>query len=63
MLIYVYLDKHQFNSFAEIIKINIFFFNVIKSKLSNNDEWITRLKSKIKEIHNTFLEFNCQSFQ
>ena len=34
-------------------------FNVIKNKFSNNDELITRLSSRIKEINNTFLEFDC----
>ena len=63
MLINVYLNKHHFNSFPEIIKIKFFLFNVIKNKLSCNDELITRLRSKIKEICNTFLEFNCQSCQ
>ena len=33
-------------------------FNVIKNKLSDKDELITRLSSKIKEIHNTLLEYN-----
>ena len=59
MLLNVYLDKHHFNSFAKITKIKKFLFNVIKNKLSNNDKLITRLRSKIKEIHNTFLEFKC----
>ena len=55
----VNLEKHHFDSFAKIIKIKNSFFNVIKNKLSNNDELITRLSSKIKEMHNTFLEYNC----
>ena len=55
----VNLDKHHFDSFAKIIKIKNSFFNVIKNKLSNNDELITRLSSKIKEMHNTFSEYNC----
>ena len=63
MFINVYLDKHHFNSFPEIIKIKSFLFYVIKTKLSSKNELITRLRTKIKEIHNTFLEFNCQSCQ
>ena len=59
MLINVNLDKHHFDSFAAIIKIKNSMFNVIKNKLSDNDELITRLSSKIKEIHNSFLEYNC----
>ena len=58
MLINLNLDKHHFDSFVEIIKIKNSLFNVIKNKLSNNDELITRLSGKIKEINNTFLEFN-----
>ena len=57
MLINVNHDKHHFDSFVEIIKKKNSLFNVIK--LSDTDELITRLRSKIKEIHNTFLEFNC----
>ena len=48
MFINVNLDKNYFDSFVEIIKIKNYFFNVIKNKLSNNDELITRLSSKIK---------------
>ena len=48
MFINVNLDKNYFDSFVEIIKIKNSFFNVIKNKLSNNDELITRLSSKIK---------------
>ena len=59
MLINVNLDKHHLDSFVEIIKIKNSLFNVIKNKLSNNDELITRLSSKIKQIHDTFLAFNC----
>ena len=59
MLINVNLDKHHFDSFAAIIKIKNSMFNVIKNKLSDNDELITRLSSKIKEIRNSFLEYNC----
>ena len=59
MLINVNLEKHHFDSFIEIIKIKSSLFNVIKNKLSDNDKLITRLSSKIKETHNTFLEFNC----
>ena len=59
MLINVDHDKHHFDSFVEIIKKKNSLFNVIKNKLSDIDELITRLESKIKEIHNTFLEFNC----
>ena len=58
MLINVNLDKHHFDSFAEIIELKNFWFNVIKNKLSNNDKLIARLSCKIKEIHNTFLGFN-----
>ena len=58
MLINLNLDKHHFDSFVEIIKIKNSLFNVIKNKLSDNDELITRLSGKIKEINNTFLEFN-----
>ena len=59
MLINVNLDKHHLDSFVEIIKIKNSLFNDIKNKLSNNDELITRWSSKIKQIHNTFLAFNC----
>ena len=59
MLINVDHDKHYFDSFVEIIKKKNSLFNVIKNKLSDIDELITRLGSKIKEIHNTFSEFNC----
>ena len=59
MLINVNLDKHHFDSFVEIIKIKNILFNVIQKTLFNNDELITRSSSKIKEIHSTFLEFNC----
>ena len=59
MLINVNLDKHHFDSFVEIIKIKNILFNVIKKTLFNNDELITRLSIKIKEIHSAFLEFNC----
>ena len=58
MLVNVNLDKHHFDSFAEIIKRKNALFNVIKNKLSDKDELITRLSSKIKEIHNTLLEYN-----
>ena len=59
MLINVNLDKHHSDSFTEIIKIKNSLFNAIKNKLSENDKLITRLNSKIKDIHNTFVEFNC----
>ena len=58
MLINVNLDKHHFDSFV-VIKIKNILFNVIKKTLFNNDELITRLSIKIKEIHSAFLEFNC----
>ena len=58
MLVNVNLDKHHFDSFAEIIKMKNALLNVIKNKLSDKDELITRLSSKIKEIHNTLLEYN-----
>ena len=57
MLINVNLDKHHFDSFTEIIKIKNSLFNVIKNKLSNNEESINTLNSKIKEMQTTFLEF------
>ena len=56
MLININLNKHRFDSFAEISKIKNSSFNVIKNKLSDNDKLITRLNSKIKEIHDTWLE-------
>ena len=56
MLMNVNLNNHRFDSFAEIIKIKNSLFNVIKSKLSDNDRLITGLNSKIKEIYDTFLE-------
>ena len=56
MLMNVNLNKHRFDSFAEIIKIKNSLFNVLKSKLSDNDISITRLNSKIKEIYDTLLE-------
>ena len=56
MLLNVNLNKHRFDSFAEIIKIKNSLFNVLKSKLSDNDISITRLNSKIKEIYDTLLE-------
>ena len=58
MLINVSLEKHHFDLFVEIIKIKYSLCNVIKNKLSDNDKLITRLNSKIKETHSTFLEFN-----
>ena len=57
MLINVNLDKHHFDSFTEIIKIKNSLFNVIKNKLSNNEESINTLNSKIKKMQTTFLEF------
>ena len=42
---------------AEIIKIKNSLFNVIKSKLSDNDRLITGWNSKIKEIYDTLLEY------
>ena len=63
MLINVNLDKHHSDSFTEIIKIKSSLFNAIKNKLSENDKLITRLNSKTKDIHNTFVEFNCYSCQ
>ena len=59
MLINVNLDKHHSDSFTEIIKIKNSLFNAIKNKVSENDKLITRLNSKTKDIHNTFVEFNC----
>ena len=56
MLINVNLDKNNFDSFTEIIKIKIFLFNVIKNKLPNNEELITRLRRKLKKIRDIFLE-------
>ena len=56
MLMNVNLNNHHFDSFAGIIKIKNPLFNVIKSKLSDNDRLITGLNSKIKEIYDTFLE-------
>ena len=56
MLINVNLNKHRFDSFTEISKIKNFLCNVIKNKLSDNDKTITRLTSKIKEIHDTLLK-------
>ena len=41
MLINVNLDKHHFDSFAEIIKIKRYLFNVIKNKLYPNEKLIT----------------------
>ena len=40
MLINVNLDKHHFDSFAEIIKIKNSLFNVIKNKLYRNEKLI-----------------------
>ena len=48
MLVNVNLDKHHFDSFAEIIKMKNALFNVIKNKLSDKDELITRLRVNIK---------------
>ena len=59
MLINVNLDKHHFDTFTEIINIKNSLFNVTKIKLSQKEKVITRLSSKIKEIHCTLLEFNC----
>ena len=56
MLINVNLDKNNFDSFTEIIKIKNFLFNVIKNKLPNNEELITRLRRKLKKIRDIFLE-------
>ena len=41
MLINVNLDKHHFDSFAEIIKIKNSLFNVIKNELYRNEKLIT----------------------
>ena len=41
VLINVNLDKHHFDSFAEIIKIKNSLFNVIKNKLYRNEKLIT----------------------
>ena len=41
MLINVNLDKRHFDSFAEIIKIKNYLFNVIKNKLYPNENLIT----------------------
>ena len=41
MLINFNLDKHHFDSFAEIIKIKNSLFNVIKNKLYRNEKLIT----------------------
>ena len=41
MLINVNLDKHHFDSFAEIIKIKNSLFNVMKNKLYRNEKLIT----------------------
>ena len=57
MLINVNLDKHHFDSFTERIKIKNSLLNVNKNKLSNNEELINRLNSKMKEMQSTFLEF------
>ena len=57
MLINVNLDKNNFDSFTEIIKIKNFLFNVIKNKLPNNEELITRLRRKLKKIRDIFLEY------
>ena len=54
MLINVNLDKHNFDSFAEIIKMKNALLNVIKNKLSDNDELITRLSIKLKKYITTF---------
>ena len=59
MLIIANLDKRHFDTFTEIIKIKNSLFNVIKIKLSQKEKLITRLSTKIKEIHCTLLEFNC----
>ena len=56
MLINVNLDRNNFDSFTEIIKIKNFLFNVIKNKLPNNEELITRLRRKLKKIRDIFLE-------
>ena len=57
MLINVNLDKHHFDSFTERIKIKNSLLNVKKNKLSNNEEEINRLNSKMKEMQTTFLGF------
>ena len=41
MLINVNLDKRHFDSFAEIIKIKNYLFNVIKNKSYPNEKLIT----------------------
>ena len=55
----VNLDKHHFDPFTEKSKIKDSLFNIIKNKLSDNEKLITWLSIKIKEIHDTLLEFKC----
>ena len=59
MLINVNLDKHHFDTFTEIIMIKNSLFNVTKIKLTQKEKLITRLSSKIKEIHCTLSDLNC----
>ena len=53
MLTNVNLDKNNFDSLTEIIKIKNSLVNIIKNKLSNNEELITKLRRKLKKIHDT----------
>ena len=56
MLINVNLDKHHFDSFAEIIKIKNSLFNVIKNKFLKHEKLNSTLNDKLKNMHNIFLE-------
>ena len=56
MLINVNLDKHHFDSFAEIVEIKHSLFNVIKNKLSKHKELNFTLNDKLKKIYDIFLE-------
>ena len=61
MLLTINLEKHHFNSFAEIIKIKNSLVDVLKNRLCDSEKLNFTLNDELKKMHVIFLE--CQLHQ
>ena len=61
MLLNINLEKHHFDSFAEIIKIKNSLVDALKDRLCDSEKLNFTLNDELKKMHVIFLE--CQLHQ
>ena len=61
MLLNINLEKHHFDSFAEIIKIKNSLVDALKNRLCDSEKLNFTLNDELKKMHFIFLE--CQLHQ